>query len=326
MILVIGEALIDLIESRETKGQFQAVVGGANANVALALARRGSNHQFLARISSDRFGGLIKERLTSNNVNLDHIVNTDEPTTLAVISVNAQGSPTYNFYTNGTADWGWTKEELPSKETLKALNTTAIEFGCLTMAMEPGNLVIEAWAKELSTDLTISHDINIRAALGFDRNKERERVERVNSFSHIIKASDEDIEWLYNLDPEADLTEVIGNWINNTNKIVLLTRGSLGTRIYRNNQTIDVPARKITVVDTVGAGDTFVANLLGQLDDKNYLGENALHKLETLTNDDLVEYVRISGIAASIACERAGCEPPTFEEIELTLFATRKSD
>ena len=99
MIVVIGEALIDLIESRETKGQFQAVVGGANANVALALARRGTNHQFLARISSDRFGGLIKERLTSNNVNLDHIINTDEPTTLAVISVNAQGSPTYNFYT-----------------------------------------------------------------------------------------------------------------------------------------------------------------------------------------------------------------------------------
>ena len=196
MILVIGEALIDLIESRETKGQFQAVVGGANANVALALARRGTDHQFLARISSDRFGILIKDRLSSNNVNMDYIINTDEPTTLAVISVNAQGSPTYNFYTNGTADWGWTKEELPTKETVKSLNAKAISFGCLTMAMEPGNLIIEAWAKDLQHDLTISHDINIRAALGFDRNNERERVERVNSFSHIIKASDEDIEWL----------------------------------------------------------------------------------------------------------------------------------
>ncbi len=181
MILVIGEALIDLIESRETKGQFQAVVGGANANVALALARRGANHQFLARISSDRFGILIKDRLSSNNVNLDHIINT---------------------------------------------------------------------------------------------------------------------------------------WIKDSNKIVLLTRGSQGTRIYRNNQTIDVPARKITVVDTVGAGDTFVANLLGQLNDNNYLGKNALDKLETLTSEDLAEYVRISGIAASIACERAGCEPPTLEEVK----------
>jgi len=315
MILVIGEALIDLIESRETKGQFQAVVGGANANVALALARRGSNHQFLARISSDRFGDLIKERLVSNQVNLDHSVNTDEPTTLAVISVDASGKPTYNFYTNGTADWGWTSKELPTKETLKSLNTTTIQFGCLTMAMEPGNLVIEAWAKELQNDVTISHDINIRAALGFDRNKERERVERLNSFSHIIKASDEDIEWLYDLEPGTDLTQIIQSWIKDTNKVVLLTRGSQGTRIYRNNETIDFPARKITVVDTVGAGDTFIAHLLGQLEENNYLGENPLDKLANLPTDQLAQYVKTAGIAASITCERAGCEPPTLEEV-----------
>jgi len=316
MIIVIGEALIDLIESREIKGQFQAVVGGANANFALALARRGSQHAFLARISTDRFGGIIRERLLSNNVNLDHAITTDEPTTLAVISVNTQGSPTYNFYTNGTADWGWTNQELPSKETLRSLNTKAIEFGCLTMAMEPGNKVIEAWAKELSTELTISHDINIRAALGFDRAKERERVERVNSFSHIIKASDEDIEWLYDLEPDSDLTEIINSWIKDTNKIVLLTRGSLGTRIYRNNQTIDVPARKITVVDTVGAGDTFIAHLLGQLEENNYLGENPLHKLASLPTEQLAQYVKTAAIAASITCERAGCEPPTLEEVK----------
>jgi len=316
MIVVIGEALIDLIESREIKGQFQAVVGGANANVALALARRNTNHMFLARISSDRFGGLIKERLLSNNLNLDKSINTDEPTTLAVISVNAQGSPTYNFYTNGTADWGWTTQELPSRETLRELNATTIEFGCLTMAMEPGNKVIEAWAKELSTELTISHDINIRAALGFDRTKERERVERVNSFSHIIKASDEDIEWLYDLEPDSDLTEIINSWINNTNKIVLLTRGSQGTRIYRNNETVDVPARNIAVVDTVGAGDTFIAHLLGQLEENNYLGENPLAKLASLPTEQLAQYVKTAGIAASITCERAGCEPPTLEEVK----------
>ena len=319
MIVVIGEALIDLIESREIKGQFQAVVGGANANVALALARRNTNHMFLARISSDRFGGLIKERLLTNNVNLDKSINTDEPTTLAVISVNAQGSPTYNFYTNGTADWGWSTQELPSRETLRELKATTIEFGCLTMAMEPGNKVIEAWAKELSNELTISHDINIRAALGFDRAKERERVERVNSFSHIIKASDEDIEWLYDLEPDSDLTQIINSWINNTNKIVLLTRGSQGTRIYRNNETVDVPARKITVVDTVGAGDTFIAHLLGQLEENNYLGGNPLEKLASLPTDQLAQYVKTAGIAASITCERAGCEPPTLEEVKSKL-------
>ena len=145
MIVVISEAIIDLIESKETKGQFNAIVGGANANVALALARRETNHQFLARISTDRFGQIIKDRLVSNNVKLDRIINTDEPSTLAIISVDANGKPNYNFYSNGTADWGWTKEELPTRDQLKALNATAIQFGCLTMAMEPGNLVIEEW-------------------------------------------------------------------------------------------------------------------------------------------------------------------------------------
>ena len=311
MIVVIGEAIIDLIESKETKGQFNAIVGGANANVALALARRETNHQFLARISTDRFGQIIKDRLVSNNVKLDHIINTDEPSTLAIISVDANGKPNYNFYTTGTADWGWTREELPTREQLKALNATAIQFGCLTMAMEPGNLVIEEWARELSDEITISHDINIRAALNLNKDKERERVERINSFSHIIKASDEDIEWLYNQDPET----VIKNWIKDTNKIVLLTKGSEGTSLYRGNQRVDVPARKITVVDTVGAGDTFIANFLGQLDDNNQLGPN----LEHTPLEDLTSYTRIAGIAASITCERAGCEPPTTAEVKLFL-------
>ena len=307
MIVVIGEAPIDLIESRETAGQFQAVVGGANANVALALARRGSQHQFLARISTDRFGGIIRKRLRDNQVSLDYVINTDEPTTLAVISINDKGSPTYNFYTNGTADWGWTTEELPTHQQLKELNVKAIQFGCLTMAMEPGNLVIEDWARKVQ-DITISHDINIRSALGFDRDKERARVERVNSFSSIIKASDEDIEWLY---PNTEIETVINSWINHSNKIVLLTRGSEGTRIYTKEHRVDVPARKIIVKDTVGAGDTFIANLLGQLEENNFLGD----KLETLPIENLTEYVRIAGIAASIACERAGCEPPTLEEL-----------
>jgi fructokinase len=74
MILVIGEALIDLIEDRNQPGAFQAIVGGANANVAIALARRGTKQQFLARLSSDRFGKIIRQRLESNGVGLDHAI------------------------------------------------------------------------------------------------------------------------------------------------------------------------------------------------------------------------------------------------------------
>ena len=177
MILVIGEALIDLIENRYQSGCFNAVVGGANANVALALARRGTKHQFLGRISNDRFGKIIRERLESNGVHLEHSVAAEELTTLAVVSIDSNGVPSYAFYVNGTADWGWTPAELPTDSDLENMHATAIQFGCLTMAIEPGNKVVENWAKELQNDLTISHDINVRPALGFDRAEERAKFE-----------------------------------------------------------------------------------------------------------------------------------------------------
>ena len=306
MILVIGEALIDLIENRDQPGVFNAVVGGANANVALALARRGADHTFYARISRDRFGDIIRKRLDDNDVLYGNSITTNDNSTLAIVSLNEAGSPTYSFYVNGTADWGWTPDELPTNAELTDMGIKCIQFGCLTMAMEPGNLVIEAWAKQ-TQGITISHDINIRAALGFDPEHERIRVERVNEFSHIIKASDEDIEWLYQGARNVD--EVAKDWAQNA--LVLITRGADGTSVFRGDERIDVPSRKINVVDTVGAGDTFCANLLGQLQDEGYLGTD----LNQIPSDALRNFVYVAGIAASITCERAGCEPPTLEDL-----------
>jgi fructokinase len=310
MILVIGEALIDLIENRETPGEFNAIVGGANLNVATALAKRGTAHTFYARMSKDRFGNIIRAKLDTNNVNYQNSIITNENSTLAIVSLNEAGVPTYSFYVNGTSDWGWTKEELPTQEQLDKEQINCIQFGCLTMAMEPGNLVIENWARELK-NVTISHDINIRSALGFDPEKEKARVERTNKFSHIIKASDEDIEWLYQNKRNVD--DVAKEWAKD--KIVLITRGADGVSIFRNDERMDVPSRKINVVDTVGAGDTFCANLLGQLQDNNYLGKD----LNQITEEELKNFVYISGIAASITCERAGCEPPTQEDLKAVL-------
>ena len=322
MILVIGEALIDLIENRYQAGAFNAVVGGANANVALALARRGTKHQFLGRISNDRFGKIIRDRLESNGVHLEHSIDATELTTLAVVSIDSQGVPNYSFYVNGTADWGWTPAELPTDVDLENMHATAIQFGCLTMAMAPGNAVIEEWAKAHydQKSVTISHDINMRPALGFEREVERQRVERVNSFSHVIKASDEDIQWLYGLDEGADVDDIVNAWIGDTGRHVFVTRGGDGTSIYRpGGVRIDVPSRKINVVDTVGAGDTFCANMLGQLSDLDALGTDAFDRLTNLSDEAWRELVHTSGIAASITCERAGCEPPTKPELEAVL-------
>jgi len=324
---VIGEALIDLIENRYQPGSYNAIVGGANANVSIALARRGTKQQFLARLSTDRFGSIIREKLAANHVGLDHAITTDELSTLVVVAIDSHGVPSYSFYVNGTADWGWTPEELPTDVDLENMHVKAIQFGCLTMAMEPGNKVIEAWALEhyKQNSVTISHDINMRPALGFEPSKERARVERVNNFSHVIKASDEDIEWLYQLDSKAadfnsSIDEIVNAWIGNTERVVFVTRGSEGVTIYRNGGVkFSVPSRKINVVDTVGAGDTFCANLLGQLKDVDALGEDPFDRLSNLSNEALAEFARVAGVAASITCERAGAEPPTLADLNAVL-------
>ena len=329
MILVIGEALIDLIENRYQPGSYNAIVGGANANVSIALARRGTKQQFLARISTDRFGKIIRDKLQSNHVGLDHVVTTDELSTLVVVAIDSHGVPSYSFYVNGTADWGWTPAELPTDVELENMHATAIQFGCLTMAMEPGNHVIEAWGKSHyeQNSVTISHDINMRPALGFEPNKERARVERVNEFSHIIKASDEDIQWLYQLDEsapnfQARIDEIARQWIGSTGRHVFVTRGGDGVSIYRpGGVRLDVPSRRINVVDTVGAGDTFCANLLGQLSDIGALGTDAFDRLTNLDDSTMSEFVRIAGVAASITCERAGAEPPTLADLNEVLAA-----
>jgi fructokinase len=318
MIVVIGEALIDLIEDKSTAGRYQAVVGGANANVAIALARAGAKQQLLARISSDAFGQKIRQRLVDNKVGLDYAIAANEPTSVAIASIGSSGGASYSFYVENTADWGWINNELPTQQTMADIGATALQFGCLTMAMPPGNAVVEAWAKEYFEKdlLTLSHDVNVRPALGFDRDSERVRVERVNSFSHLIKASDDDINWLYGLEPGTNVDQIAWDWIGDSAKIVFVTRGGDGASIYRNNKTkLDIASRKVKVQDSVGAGDTFCANTLAQLQQIGALGSGAFERLAALTDKQLVDIAKVSSVAASMACEKTGAEPPTDAEL-----------
>jgi fructokinase len=186
------------------------------------------------------------------------------------------------------------------------------------MALGPGNKIIEAWASEFfkAGSLTLSHDINVRPALGFDAAVERERVERINSISHIVKASDDDINWLYEIEAGSNVDEIVWGWIGEREQIVFVTRGADGVSIYRKNKVrIDVPSRSVKVQDTVGSGDTFCAHMLSGLLAIDALGTAPDQKLAAVTNEQLVEISRIAAIAASIACERVGAEPPTSEEL-----------
>lgn len=307
-----------MIQSQSEPEKFTAVPGGANANVAFALARREHPHQFLGRISNDLFGKQIRKHLADNGVSLDMAISANEQSTLAFASIDDQGVADYSFYVEQTADWMWQPEELPTIEAIQDLEGRAIQYGCLTMAMAPGNRVIEKWLSGIfdSDALTLSHDVNIRPALGHNRDSERDRVEKLNRISTIIKASDADIQWLY---PDRDLEEIAQEWLGGLAKLVIITKGSEGAIVFRGQDQMDVQGLTIDLEDTVGAGDTFMANFLVEMDNLEGLGDQPLKRIERLDIEDIERAALIAVTASAIACERAGAQPPTFREIEQKL-------
>lgn len=307
-----------MIQSQSEPEKFTAVPGGANANVAFALARREHPHQFLGRISNDLFGKQIRKHLADNGVSLDMAISANEQSTLAFASIDDQGVADYSFYVEQTADWMWQPEELPTIEAIQDLEGRAIQYGCLTMAMAPGNRVIEKWLSGIfdSDALTLSHDVNIRPALGHNRDSERDRVEKLNRISTIIKASDADIQWLY---PDRDLEEIAQEWLGGLAKLVIITKGSEGAIVFRGQDQLDVQGFTIDLEDTVGAGDTFMANFLVEMDNLEGLGDQPLKRIERLDIEDIERAALIAVTASAIACERAGTQPPTFREIEQKL-------
>jgi fructokinase len=320
MILVIGEALIDLIGHESTSQSYNPVVGGANANVAMALARADVPHRFLARISGDSFGHKIRTHLESYNVDLSLAVAAAEQTTLAIATIDAAGVASYSFYINGTADWAWGPKELPTIEAVNQLGAKAVQFGCLTAAIEPGSRVLADWLATLSDSrqLTLSHDLNIRPSLGFERKVELQRVLALNELSHIIKASDADIEWLFDLEAGADLSDIAEQWTSQ-GQLLIITRGAGGVEVHHNKERLSVHAQRVALVDTVGAGDTFMANFLIKLDEFGALGSAPEERLAFLETAKVTEAIQYATAAAAIVCERLGCQPPTRAEVELRL-------
>jgi fructokinase len=180
--------------------------------------------------------------------------------------------------------------------------------------------VLEAWLQSLSetSNFTLSHDLNIRSALGFEREVELERVLRVNAYSNLIKASDADIEWLYNLEAGSNLDAIAAKWAGEE-KLVVVTRGGDGADLFFAGQKHSVAAPKIQLVDTVGAGDTFMANFLTELMNLDGLGSDPGSRFGRLSDKDLTAALNVAAKAAALVCERQGCEPPTEKEVMAAL-------
>ncbi|MEY4532416.1 MAG: hypothetical protein RI926_185 [Actinomycetota bacterium] len=310
-IVVIGEALIDLIQQPD--GSYQAKPGGAPANVSIALARLGAHVSFAGRMSDDKFGQKLHDWLSPEKIDLSLVERTSDPTSLAVASLDEQGKASYSFYLKGTADWGWT---LGAFVHLEVEPPAALVIGSVATAIEPGASVIENLAGHLHSteNSTVVIDLNIRPGLGFERENETVRVERQIKLAHIVKASDDDLAWLY---PDRSPVDTSRLWAGQGHHVIM-TRGADGATLFTpTGDTVSVKAPVIDLVDTVGAGDSFLGATLYGLQQRGALGGNAEELLAKVTLDEWIDLLTLAAEVGAITCSRAGCNPPTLAELGL---------
>lgn len=307
-VVVAGEALVDLLVGEDTRRP-TACPGGSPANTAIALARLGTPVALAARFGDDHFGDLLLANLAANDVDLSYSVEASEPASLAVVSLDADGSACYRFHVTGTADWAWTERELP--EELPA-RVQAVHTGSLAMAMAPGADVLMEWFKHQRSRHTTSFDPNIRPRLVGPRDSYLRRMEAIVASSDIVKVSQEDLDWAC---PGEDPVRVAIRWQRELGPLlIVVTLGGDGSVAVHAGGVIHRPAINPSIVDTVGAGDTFSAGLLHWLGVHNRLARD---QLAELTGADLAEALHYATAAAGLACTREGADPPRADEVDL---------
>lgn len=305
MIIVAGEALIDLLPVPGKDRQFTARPGGASLNVAVALARLGQPASFLGRIGSDAFGRMLWEQLELAGVDTAMTVPAGEATTLGVTSLDDRGKAEYTFYANGTADWAWTEREVPRELPAGA---RALYLGGLALRLLPGGLLLEGLMRRVRRQGSplIFYDPNVRSGFGFAAAAERDRVERQLRLAHVVKASEDDIALLY---PGSDFRQIAAGWQRMTSGIIIVTLGPAGAYALTSaGAEIEVPPVEVDVVDTVGAGDAFSAamldGLMTELPDFVDPAEGVA-RIGEQTTRRLLERASVS---AAYTCGRAGGE------------------
>jgi fructokinase len=313
-VVIVGEALIDL--TANGRRDFTALPGGAPANAAVALARLGVVTEFMGRLSTDYFGQLLTDHLSGNDVGLRHAVRTARPTTLAVVHLSHEGTADYTFYVEGTADWHWSSDELPE---LTAASTSVLVAGSLALSIGPGAAVLEQFiaARHAAGDILIAYDPNVRPRLAQSLEQEVARVERQIRLAHVIKASEDDVSWLY---PGTDTRMVARRWQQLSGGWVTITRGPRGAyAVCPSGEEVSVPGRPVSVVDTIGAGDAFLAGLLAGLSKYQMLAPTAAQTLRGLSVESVTRAMQDAVVVAALTCTRPGADPPTSAELELRL-------
>lgn len=304
-VTVVGEVVIDRFFNAD--GTVLDVAGGSSANTAIALQRAGIPTSLRARFSRDAAGRSLRAHNAAEGLDLSASPDADEPASIVEVRLAPDGQPSYLFRLAGAADWQWTAEELA---TPLPRNTRLVHFGSIAAVWEPGATRLRTWIAALPNRPLISFDPNARPAAAEsedDASEMRNGIEQWVRIADFVKVSDEDLRWIA---PTVAEDEQAAAWSRNAS-FVVMTRGEHGASVFVDGaRTFDIPGVHTTVVDTVGAGDTFMAWLIRGV----LLASKSLTELAG-DHETLRTIVETAARAAAVTVSRRGCNPPTLIEL-----------
>ncbi|MFD5032388.1 carbohydrate kinase [Streptomyces sp. NPDC058405] len=295
-VLVMGEALIDLVPSPGDPETHRAQPGGAPANVAAGLARLATPSWFAGALGGDGFARTIEQRLVSAGTELGLCARSPLPTALAVADPGPDGTG-YHFHLQDTATFRITDR------AAEVDRFGAVYVGGLAAVVEPAAEAVAATARAGAERSLLVVDPNVREDRTLDPELSARRLRELCSLAHVIKASDEDLERLWpGTDPDETCRRLAGK-----GRLVVLTRGARGSTAYtRSGEPVSVPAVPVDVVNTIGAGDAFMAAVL------HWLTTNGAHReggVDRLPPDRVAEMLGFASQVAASVCAQTGTEP-----------------
>ncbi len=306
MIATLGEALVDMIEQPD--GRFRACLGGSVFNFAIGLARQGVPTAYLNPLSTDKFGGKFAALLRASEVLPAARAPSARPTSLAIVSIDANGAPTYAFHRERVADRDVSAASLIDSfpPQMELLHT-----GGLALVPEDGGTLVPALRAAAERGALISIDANLRPLVADDLPRYLDAVRQALRQAHVVKVSDEDLEHLGL--GAASLEEVAAALFHESSvQLIAVTRGGQAAALISRSCKIELPTpANLALVDTVGAGDCFQAGLIAYLYRTGALtGASALGDLDRET---LRRALHHAICAASVNVTRAGCDPATWD-------------
>jgi fructokinase len=307
MLVCYGEALVDLIVSAYQHGAMtspaQACLGGSVFNCCIAAARQGLPTSYLNPLSCDAFGQQFAQLLQRENV---HLASTPSalPTAMAVVQLDASGKASYSFHREAVAD-----RDITAADAIARLPASArwLHTGCLMLVPQDWPRTRELLRAARAKGLRISVDANLRLSVGAELSAYRAAVLEACRMADVVKVSDDD---LIALGLDGAPAQAARSLLGEHTAFVALTLGAQGAVLMSREQDVSCPAPPgIAVVDTVGAGDSFMAALLAWC-----IHEANWPKDLVLNAGQMQQALEHAVHAASLCVAKQGCDPASWQE------------